>query len=171
MHAIAQRLSQLGAAITPALSLVMRCQRVFPVMTLTLGGRPFSAISFDPTDSLPLVEWLCGVSMDWLCLGYIGSCSPWQGLGFDWPRGPSCCALGQLLVRFRGFASSFGDSLFDCVWERRVVAPVTHLLFGGWSGSWDKQFNSIQFGSLVPHHAHCPILMGRAMGVGPGNLV
>ena len=27
-------------------------------------------------------------------------------IGYGWPRGPSCCALGQLLDGFSGFAAS-----------------------------------------------------------------
>ena len=51
--------------------------RLSPVMTLTLGSGPCSAISFDLRDSLTLVELWCGAAMDWPCLGYVGSCSPW----------------------------------------------------------------------------------------------
>ena len=77
MDTTTQGLSQLGAAVTPAPSLVMHCQRVFPVMTLTLGGMPCKVVSFDVSECLSLVEWLCGAAMDWPSLGYVESCGPW----------------------------------------------------------------------------------------------
>ena len=61
----------------PAPSLVMQCQRVFPVMIPIMSGGPLSVINFDLTDPLLLVEWLCGAAMDWPCLGYVGPCSHW----------------------------------------------------------------------------------------------
>ena len=96
----------------------------------------------------------------WCCYGLAqsGLCRvlrPLVRLVFDWPQGPSCYALGQLLVGLRRFAASFGDCLLDCIWERIVLAPAAHL----------------SFGSLVPNHAQCPVLMGRTVGVGPGSWI